>query len=79
MSSQYPAAAPQPSSQNTVQSASQGMQQNDMQNALFELHSGLMSLKASLLELAQLHEEEVAAAAARVEANKLMARLRKAA
>jgi hypothetical protein len=43
MSSQYPAAAPQPSSQ------------NDMQSALFELHSGLMSLKASLLELAQLH------------------------
>lgn len=71
MSSQYPAAAPQPSSHSTSQS--------DMQSALFELHSGLMSLKASLLELAQLHEEEVAAAQARAETSKLMARLRKAA
>ena len=48
----------------------------DVQSALFELHEGLMSLKASLLELAQSHEDEVAMYSARVEADALLRRLR---
>lgn len=67
MSSQSPAA--QPSS----------FELHDVQNALFELHSGLMSLKASLQELAQLHDQELAACQAQIETDKLLTRLRRAA
>ena len=48
----------------------------DVQSALFELHEGLMSLKASLLELAQSHEDDIAMHTARVESEALMRRLR---
>jgi hypothetical protein len=48
----------------------------DVQSALLELHEGLMSLKASLLELAQSHEDEMSLHAARVESDALMRRLR---
>ena len=47
-----------------------------VQSALLELHEGLMSLKASLLELAQSHEDEIAFQNARSEADALMRRLR---
>ncbi len=49
---------------------------SDVQSALHELHDGLMSLKASLLELAQFHEDEMTLRHARVEADALMYRLR---
>lgn len=49
---------------------------SEVQSALFDLHEGLMSLKASLLELARTHEEEIAMQHARVETEALMARLR---
>jgi hypothetical protein len=48
----------------------------DVQSALLELHEGLMSLKASLLELAQSHEDEMSLHTARVESDALMRRLR---
>jgi hypothetical protein len=48
----------------------------DVQSALLDLHEGLMSLKASLLELAQSHEDEIAFQNARSEADALMRRLR---
>lgn len=67
MSSQQPAAQ------------STSFELNDVQNALFELHSGLMSLKASLQELAQLHDQELAACQAQLETDKLLNRLRRAA
>lgn len=67
MSSQQPAAQ------------SPSLELNDVQNALFELHSGLMSLKASLQELAQLHDQELAACEAQLETDKLLNRLRRAA
>jgi hypothetical protein len=52
---------------------------NDVQDALFELHSGLMNLKASLEELARLHDGELAACEARIETDQLLNRLRRAA
>lgn len=50
---------------------------SDVQSALFELHEGLMSLKASLLELARTHEEEIAMHNARAEACALIDRIRR--
>ena len=55
---------------------SQPKQMVDVQSALFELHDGLMSLKASLLELARHHEEEAARHIAQQETDALLARLR---
>jgi len=50
---------------------------SDVQSALLELHEGLMSLKASLLELARSHEEEVAMHQARAQACALIDRIRR--
>ena len=50
---------------------------SDVQSALLELHEGLMSLKASLLELTRSHEEEAAMHTARVQACALIDRIRR--
>ncbi len=49
----------------------------DVQSALYELHEGLMSLKASLMELARTQDEEVAMRQAHVETVALLDRIRR--
>jgi len=52
---------------------------NDMQAALAELHAGLLSLKASLIDLARFQQEEQAQRVAQEEAQRVIERLRRAA
>lgn len=49
----------------------------DVQSALYELHEGLMSLKASLMELARTQDEEVAMREAHAETAALLDRIRR--
>lgn len=50
---------------------------SDLQQALLQLREGLMTLKASLLELAEHHEEELGMQRARPEADAFIERLRR--
>lgn len=50
---------------------------SELQAALLQLREGLMTLKTSLLELAQHHEEELGLQRARPEAEAFIERLRR--
>ena len=65
------------SQSSSIPAAQDGM--NDMQAALAELHAGLLSLKASLIDLARFQQEEQAQRVAQEEAQRVIERLRRAA
>lgn len=50
---------------------------DDMQAALAELHAGLLSLKASLIDLARFQQEEQAQRLAQEETHRLLDRVRR--